>query len=190
MFTSSAEHRLLLRQDNAPERLAHHARALGTLNAEELSLLDERMAARVEAVRRLREEPGFGSITNRPHEVIAAARSSSDDHPGAGLDDGKRALEEEAAESALIEIRYEGYIERQRRTVERAARNERLEIPDDLVGRDLVGLSREAHEKLLRFKPSTVGQASRLPGISPSDIAVLTIYAERERRRAASPTPR
>jgi tRNA uridine 5-carboxymethylaminomethyl modification enzyme len=93
-------------------------------------------------------------------------------------------------ESALIEIRYEGYIERQRRSVERAAHNERLEVPEDLIGRELQGLSREAHEKILRFKPSTVGQASRLPGISPSDIAVLTIYAERERRRASGPSPR
>jgi tRNA uridine 5-carboxymethylaminomethyl modification enzyme len=117
--------------------------------------------------------------------------------PKAGIELGERehadrsahhGLDAEAMESALIEIRYEGYIERQRRAVERASRDERLEIPEDLIGRELQGLSREAHEKIARFKPSTVGQASRLPGISPSDVAVLTIYAERERRRAAAPS--
>lgn len=180
MFTSSAEHRLLLRQDNAPERLAHHARALGTLTAEELSILEERVAARQDAVLRLRALPGSGSITNRPHAAIASSRPWAEGS----------ALEEEALESALIEIRYEGYIERQRRSVERASHNERLDIPEDLIGRELQGLSREAHEKILRFRPSTVGQASRLPGVSPSDIAVLTIYAERERRRASTASPR
>lgn len=168
MFTSSAEHRLLLRQDNAPERLVDHARALGTLTEEELSILEERIAARRDAVRRLRALGGAGSVTNRRHESLGV---------GATADD-------EALESALIEIRYEGYIERQRRSVERSARNERLEIPDHLHGEELAGLSREASEKLRRFRPATVGQAARLPGVSPSDIAVLTIYAERERRRA------
>lgn len=180
MFTSSAEHRLLLRQDNAPERLAAHARALGTLTDDELSILDRRVVARREAVRRLRAEPGSASITNRSHQAITALRPAAEP-------DG---LESEAMESALIEIRYEGYIERQRRTVERASRSERLEIPEELIGRELEGLSREAHEKIARFRPSTVGQASRLPGISPSDVSVLTIYAERERRRAACAPPR
>ncbi|HET7498269.1 MAG TPA: tRNA uridine-5-carboxymethylaminomethyl(34) synthesis enzyme MnmG [Candidatus Eisenbacteria bacterium] len=170
MFTSSAEHRLLLRQDNAPERLAHHARALGTLASDELDALDARVVARRDAVSRLRAVRGSGSITNRPHETLPVM--------------------DEIQESALIEIRYEGYIERQRRTVERASRNESLGIPEDMIGQELKGLSREAHEKIARFKPSTVGQASRLPGISPSDVAVLTIYAERERRRGPRATPR
>ena len=170
MFTSSAEHRLLLRQDNAPERLAHHARALGTLTSDELGALDARVAARRDAVSRLRAVRGSGSITNRPHETLPVM--------------------DEIQESALIEIRYEGYIERQRRMVERASRNESLGIPEGLIGQELRGLSREAHEKIARFKPSTVGQASRLPGISPSDVAVLTIYAERERRRGSRATPR
>jgi len=169
MFTSSAEHRLLLRQDNAPERLAHHARDLGTLAGDELAVLEERMTARKEALRRLRSDRGVGSITNRPHAAVPV--SIPDD------------LDGEAMESALIEIRYEGYIERQRRAVERAARNERLDIPDELFLQEMRGLSSEANEKIRKFKPSTVGQASRLPGISPSDVAVLTIYAERERRR-------
>jgi len=181
MFTSSAEHRLLLRQDNAPERLAHHARALGTLTLDELALLDERIAARREALRRLRSERGSVSITNRPHAAVLEDRGAQTavvgDWPDSNL------LEVEAHESALIELRYEGYIQRQRKSVERAARNEALHIPDHIFDVPLEGLSREAREKFARLRPSTVGQASRLPGISPSDVAVLTIYAERERRR-------
>jgi len=170
MFTSSAEHRLLLRQDNAPERLARHSRALGTLDGEELARLDDRIASRGEALRRVRLIRASGSQepASEPEGWIRRAELAD--------------LGAEAIESALVEIRYEGYIERQKRTVERAARNERLELPEEIAARPLPGLSREGHEKIGRFKPTTVGQASRLPGFSPADVAVLVIYAERERR--------
>ena len=182
MFTSSAEHRLLLRQDNAPERLAHHARSIGTLNRDELEMLEVRMAATRAALERLRAVRGVGSVTNRPHEhFMRSGVAGASGHATASV-----SAEEEAVESALIEIRYEGYIERQRRAVERAAHNEQLEIPDELLTIEMRGISREGHEKIRRFRPSTVGQASRLPGFSPADVAVLTIYAERERRRASS----
>jgi tRNA uridine 5-carboxymethylaminomethyl modification enzyme len=96
----------------------------------------------------------------------------------------------EAIESAAIEVRYEGYIERQRRAVDRAARNERMELPDGLFEQPLAELSSEGREKIRRFMPRTVAQASRIPGVSPADIAVLTIYAERERRLdAEQPRP-
>ena len=94
---------------------------------------------------------------------------------------------EEAIESAAIEIRYEGYIERQRREVDRASRGERLEIPESLYDEPLRELSSEAREKLLRLKPRTVAQASRIPGVSPADVSVLVVYAERERRRGGHP---
>jgi tRNA uridine 5-carboxymethylaminomethyl modification enzyme len=172
MFTSSAEHRLLLRQDNAPERLLGHARNLGTLSRDERRRLEERIASREEAVRRVR---GLG---------VAAAESSEwlgrPELAGLGT---------EAIESALIEIRYEGYIERQRRAVERAARNEELALSDALTTRELHGISHEGHEKIRRFRPATVGQASRIPGFSPADVAVLIIHAERERRAEASSAP-
>ncbi|MGH9390879.1 MAG: hypothetical protein ACRD1Z_14780 [Vicinamibacteria bacterium] len=88
----------------------------------------------------------------------------------------------EAIESAGIDVRYEGYIERQRRTVERAARNEHMELPDGLFEQPMAELSKEGREKIRRFMPRTVAQAGRIPGVSPADVAVLTIYAERERR--------
>ena len=175
MFTSSAEHRLLLRQDNAPERLAHHARALGTLTPEELVRLEGRVAARGEALRVVRTL-GTAAVAG----ADTAALSARPDLAALGL---------EAIESALVEIRYEGYIGRQTRAVERASRNEHLALSDEIASQPLQGLSREAHEKIQRFKPATVGQAARLPGFSPADVAVLIIYAERERRRVAAQSP-
>jgi tRNA U34 5-carboxymethylaminomethyl modifying enzyme MnmG/GidA len=99
------------------------------------------------------------------------------------------ALGPEALESALVEIRYEGYIGRQTRAVERASRNEHLALTDEIASQPLQGMSREGHEKIKRFKPATVGQAARLPGFSPADVAVLIIYAERERRRVGAQSP-
>ena len=169
MFTSSAEHRLLLRQDNAPERLLGHARELGTLSREEQERLADRIASREEAVRRVRS---LAPTTVNPNDWL--------DRPElAGLGT-------ETIESALIEIRYEGYIERQRRTVARAARSEELALSDELTSSHLHGISIEGHEKIRRFRPATVGQASRIPGFSPADVAVLIIHAERERRAEAS----
>jgi tRNA uridine 5-carboxymethylaminomethyl modification enzyme len=94
---------------------------------------------------------------------------------------------QEAIESAAIEIRYEGYIERQKREVERASRNERLEIPDSLFAEPLLELSSEGREKIQHLKPRTLAQASRIPGVSPADVSVLVVYAERERRRGNTP---
>ena len=185
MFTSSAEHRLLLRQDNAPERLAAHARTLGILTSAEIARLED-LAGR----RRI------------AFDALGAARVSAGAGPRAtfaqSLREGSVALDDlasrpelaallasvgaEAIESAAIEVRYAGYIERQRRAVDRAERNERMELPDALFEQPLAELSREGREKIRRFMPRTVAQAARIPGVSPADIAVLTIYAERERR--------
>jgi tRNA uridine 5-carboxymethylaminomethyl modification enzyme len=173
MFTSSAEHRLLLRQDNAPERLARHARALGTLTPEELIRLDGRVAARGEALRIVRS---LGTTAGADAAALPARPDLA-------------ALGPEALESALVEIRYEGYIGRQTRAVERASRNEHLALTDEIASQPLQGMSREGHEKIKRFKPATVGQAARLPGFSPADVAVLIIYAERERRRVGAQSP-
>ncbi|MGE5174939.1 MAG: tRNA uridine-5-carboxymethylaminomethyl(34) synthesis enzyme MnmG [Hyphomicrobiales bacterium] len=184
MFTSSAEHRLLLRQDNAIERLAAHAASLGTLTREEAKLLEERAGRRKTAIRILRELRGgraFAQGVRDGSETADTLLARPELAP----------LGSEAIESAVIEIRYEGYIERQRRAVERASWNERLEIPDSLFEHPMSGLSKEGREKVLRFKPRTVGQAARIAGFSPADAAVLVIYAERERRRGLSEdTPR
>lgn len=193
MFTSSAEHRLLLRQDNAVERLERHARSLGTLSREEILRLEDLTRRRRTALRILREVRSHGDdVAPGTSTALTLAHAIRDGSAGTERLTARPDLAPlgvEAIESAAIEIRYEGYIERQRRAVERAARDEGLELPDSLFDQPLRELSKEAREKVLRFKPRTVGQAARIAGFSPADAAVLVIYAERERRRALPEGP-
>jgi tRNA uridine 5-carboxymethylaminomethyl modification enzyme len=182
MFTSSAEHRLLLRQDNADERLASHAERLGTIGPDESRTLRRRESDRVEARRRLKsvraELPDHAAATT----LAQALRGGSIGIEGAMSLPLLADLESGAVESAIVEARYEGYIERQHRAVERSARHESLLLSESLFDEPLAELSREAREKLRGFRPRTVAQASRISGISPADVSVLAIYAERVRR--------
>jgi len=211
MFTSSAEYRLLLRQDNAIDRLLGRARELGTLDADDLALAEERIAERGRATRllhtvkiNLEETVSRSADTDETHR--GSTRSGRDRAPNEKPDastlahllcNGSLSLEalldrteladlaRETLESAAIEVRYEGYIRRQRREVERAVRYENLQLVDSLWEEPLLELSREGREKLRKIRPGTVGQAARVPGVSPADAAVLVIYGERERRRAS-----
>jgi len=193
MFTSSAEYRLLLRQDNAVDRLLARARDLGTLSNEDLAVAEsriserERATHRIRSVRITRDEPGEELPASSLAQLLCSGSLSLD----ALLDRAELAdLARETVESAAIEVRYEGYIRRQRREVERAVRYENLEVADSIWDEPLLELSREGREKLRRLRPTTVAQAARIPGISPADAAVLVIYVERERRRvgfAATP---
>ncbi len=210
MFTSSAEYRLLLRQDNAVDRLLGRARDLGTLSVEDLAAAEERIAERGRATRRLHavrvrvegaapqsEDTGgndrgstrsgtTGAPTEKPDSsTLAQLLCNGSLSLDALLDRAELAdLARETVESAAIEVRYEGYIRRQVREVERAVRYENLQLVDSIWEEPLLELSREAREKLRKIRPNTVGQAARVPGISPADAAVLVIYGERERRRA------
>jgi tRNA uridine 5-carboxymethylaminomethyl modification enzyme len=190
MFTSSAEYRLLLRQDNAIDRLLAHARDLGTLRGEDLAVAEARIAEREQATHRLRSVPIAVDGAGGPSlaQLLCSGSLSLD----ALLARSELAdLARETVESAAIEVRYEGYIRRQRREVERAVRYENLQITDSIWDEPLLELSREGREKLRRIRPTTVAQAARIAGISPADAAILVIYVERERRRAsliAAPT--
>ncbi len=189
MFTSSAEHRLLLRQDNADERLLRHAEQLGTISPEESRRLRQRGEHRVEARRRLRatthhEDPPRAN----PMTVAHALRGNGMTLASAVSLPALADLESQAVESAVIEAMYEGYIERQHRAVERAEHNESLLLAESIFQEALPELPAEAREKLRHLRPRSVGQASRIAGISPADVSVLAIYAERNRRRGV-PTP-
>ena len=187
MFTSSAEYRLLLRQDNAAERLLPRAREVGSLGADEMARLEDSVRRRGSAMERMR--------TARITCAVHGGGQGEDRVPIAGaVRDGRLSIDDvcvrpeladlgaEAIESAAIEVRYEGYIARQKREVERARQGEQLALPDRLFEEPLNELSREAREKLRQVRPTTIAQASRIPGMSPADVAVLLIYAERERR--------
>jgi tRNA uridine 5-carboxymethylaminomethyl modification enzyme len=193
MFTSSAEYRLLLRQDNAAERLLPRAREVESLDADEMARLEDSVRRRGSAMERMRSvritRPAHGGGDGADRVPIASA-----------VRDGRLSIDDvcarpeladlgaEAIESAAIEVRYEGYIERQKREVERARRGEQLTLPDHLFEEPLKELSREAREKLRHVRPTTIAQASRIPGMSPADVAVLLIYAERERRSGGRET--
>ena len=186
MFTSSAEYRLLLRQDNAVDRLLPRARELGTLSAEDQAVLEARIAERERATHRLRSVRIAHEEKDAPTSSLAQMLCSGSLSLDSILDRAELAdLARETVESAAIEARYEGYIRRQRREVERAVRYENLLVADSIWDEPLLELSREGREKLRKLRPTTVAQAARIPGISPADAAVLVIYVERERRRAS-----
>lgn len=213
MFTSSAEYRLLLRQDNAADRLLPRARELGTHGTENLALLEARVMERERATERLRtvrinrraERVGSadGSARRDPIQGDGEPTKESTEFPSLAqlLCRGSLSLDavmarseladlaRDTVESAAIEVRYEGYIQRQLREVERAARYEYLYLADSIWEEPLLELSNEGREKVRRLRPGTVAQAARIPGVSPADAAILVIYAEREHRRAhISPT--
>ena len=220
MFTSAAEHRLLLRADNADQRLAARAAALGLIGREQLERVRAKYAAIEAAERRLARTmvraaaPRAGAPGDEPARAAASAAPGEPADATAGTAAGAAtgaavtaidrlarpgesvaALEAEGVAIALprawaecleVRVKYRGYIERERRAAARAAALEDLCLPDGLWASPLTGVSREAAEKLARWRPVTVGQAGRIAGVSPSDVAVLMVHA---RRLAAAARP-
>jgi tRNA uridine 5-carboxymethylaminomethyl modification enzyme len=195
LFTSRAEYRLLLRQDNALRRLLELAEHLGILSSDELRLAHSRMAAEdsagdsarsiailPEAANPLLEGLGSSPISEptriaelarrpgtRLFELLAAA--------GAGL-----GLTEEVVQWAEIELKYEGYLLRERESVRKLAAMDEFGLPDELPFRAFASLSFEAREKLATHRPDTLGGAGRIPGVSPSDLQNLVLEVMKWRR--------
>src|SRR5258706_3780943 len=177
MFTSAAEHRLLLRADSADELLVERGAAIGLITRDQL----ERVRAKVAAIEA--EERRLARVTvpmtagvegARPSFISALDSLARPEGSYAGLRALGVAGDLPPAWSDCLEVRvrYRGYIEREQRTADKAAALEHLALPAPLWDEPLPGLSREAAEKLARWKPATVGQAGRIAGVSPSDIAV------------------
>lgn len=193
LFTSRAEYRLLLRHDNADLRLSPIGRRTGLLDEARYRRVEEkreRIEAESARLRKLHigltdeaqagmERLGLGRLA---HSVSAAELLK---RPQVGyealvqLGAGEAGLPADVAEAVEIELKYEGYLERQTAEVARVRRHEEHRLPDDLDYASLRGLRTEARQQLSRFRPATVGQASRLAGVTPADIAVLLVHLER-----------
>jgi len=193
MFTSRAEHRLLLRQDNADIRLTPIGHDLGLISEERMNKVRQKVkdsddivaytkatSAEASGVNSLLEELGTAPI---PHNVkffnlITRPQVSLNDLRKAdqALDELLGRYDKETIEQAEIKIKYESYFEKEMDIVEKMRKMEDKEINPDFNYQSLISLSKEAREKLMRIKPRTLGQASRISGVSPSDVSVLMVH--------------
>ena len=198
MFTSLAEYRLLLRQDNADLRLSELGRKIGLLSDEAYDRFSKRKSqveTEIERLQNTRIKPSdsvqnilktadssplnramtLGELLRRPelsYDIVTQLAPSRDTLP------------EDVCESIEVELKYDGYIQRQEAQVDRFRNLEKKHIPHDFDYATVSALRNEAIEKFTRIKPRSLGQASRIPGISPSDISVLMVMLKKRGVRA------
>jgi tRNA uridine 5-carboxymethylaminomethyl modification enzyme len=195
MFTSRAEYRLLLREDNADLRLTEIGRSIGLatpeayqrtsskktktsmlielLEREQISPTSE-ISEKLESMDSapLRKQTSLAQLLRRPEISISDIAAFSDEVKRYALDIGLQ---------AEVEIKYAGYIDRQIEMVERFRKIENVSLPEDLDYSDIKGLSREAREKLSQIKPKSLGQASRVAGITPAAVSLLSMYLRKQK---------
>ena len=199
MFTSRAEYRILLRQDNADARLTERSYELGLADDYRLSLLKSKQAGEQTLTEMLRttsvkakdinaylNQMGYGDlqqtcklidIVARPNVTIMGLAEA--------LPELKEKIEalgvrkEEIVESTEINIKYKGYIEREKLAADKLRRLDNIRLPKDFDYNSVQSLSTEARQKLIRIQPNTIGEASRIPGVSPNDVSVLLVLMGR-----------
>jgi tRNA uridine 5-carboxymethylaminomethyl modification enzyme len=201
MFTSRAEHRLLLREDNADLRLTEIGRQLGVVDEvrwrsftakreaierERQRLidiwvrpqqLDETICRQVLKGPLIRESRAI-ELLRRPEVNYASLMTLPTVGPGVG--------DANVAEQVEIQCKYAGYIERQRDEIQRNRRYEEMQLPLDLDYSQVRGLSAEVREKFSQQRPATLGQAGRIPGVTPAAVSLLLVHLQRERYRRSA----
>ncbi len=173
MFTSRAEYRLVLRHDNADRRLMKYGHRYGLINKKQLTELLEREKSISETIEYLeyskRGEDSLLKLLKRPNMCFKDLLEIDNDL-------SKRNISVPVQEQVEIEAKYEGYIKRQKQQIEKFKKMEKLSLPPYFHYDSIPGLRKEAQQKLGRFRPVSLGQASRISGVSPADISILMVY--------------
>jgi len=189
MFTSRAEHRLLLRIDNADLRLTQRGREIGLVCDKRWKRFEGRRMRFVENLGRVKQTAVTLSDGTRVRakDAIRRPRVMLKEFVASGelvleLQKGQERLDVASVET---EFKYAGYLQRQQRVADRTRRNEQRAIPRDLPYQNVAGLSREVVERLTEIRPETLAQAGRIPGVTPAAVAVIASYVDRESRVVA-----
>jgi len=207
MFTSRAEYRLTLREDNADLRLTEHGRRLGLVDDERWEFYSEKKIRieeelkflrstwvqpntdRAERINHLLEKPisreySLADLLARPrveYGPLLKAYNGDLDSPDGTTEKVQTTIEAQSIQQAEIQIKYQGYIDRQEEDIERLKKQENTKLPVDFDYQQMQGLSNELKQKLLEAKPENIGRASRIPGITPAAISLLLIYLRKHR---------
>ena len=193
MMTSRAEYRLLLRQDNADLRLRKYGYRVGLISKQEYdhvcykekAITDEIMRLKrtkiggSEAVQSFLEKNGSATLKTACSLAELMCRPELGYEVIAEIDKDRPELSKEITDQVEIEIRYEGYIERQKKQVEQFEKLEHKRIPDSIDYDKVTGIRIEARQKFKKFRPTSIGQAGRLSGVTPADVQVLLVYMEK-----------
>ena len=192
MMTSRAEYRLLLRQDNADLRLTQIGHEIGLISDERYKKFKEKEQNINNEIKRLKEltvrptkevneilkNNGTSELTTGTKMAELLKRTELDYEKLAPIDEERPKLTKQEKEEVEIQIKYEGYIKMQEAQVERFKKLETKILPENIDYENIKGISLEARQKLNKFKPRSIGQASRISGVSPADISVLLVYLQ------------
>lgn len=194
MFTSRAEYRLLLREDNADLRLTEKGRALGLVDDQRWQAFEIKRAAitelqgdlkkkwvRTETEEAAQVEQYWGKALLREANLMDLLRRPEVDvQQLLSFLDGTEGMDPQVAEQVEIQAKYAGYIDRQQTEIDKALRYDHLRLPEIIDYNGVPGLSNEVSEKLKKQRPETLGQASRIPGITPAAISLLLVYLKKK----------